>query len=81
MSCRTGAVPDTVPERAGLLVAPDYAVAFAEALDTVLADAERRDAMAPPPPPPSSRRRCRGAGPSRLGRDTARVAGGVLDSV
>ena len=73
VSCRTGAVPDTVPEGAGLLVAPDDAVAFAEALDTVLADAERRDAMA---------RAAAAAGRALPGwEDTARIAGGVLDGV
>ena len=46
MSCRTGAVPDTVPTDAGELVPPGDPVAFAAALRAVLADADRRDRMA-----------------------------------
>jgi len=73
VSCRTGAVPDTVPEGAGLLVAPDDAAAFADALDAVLGDAERREGMA---------RAAAAAGRALPGwEDTARIAGGVLDSV
>jgi len=45
VSCRAGAVPDTVPPGAGRLVAPDDPVAFAAALRAVLTDAGRRKAM------------------------------------
>ena len=73
VSCRTGAVPDTVPEGAGILVAPDDAAAFADALDAVLGDAERREGMA---------RAAAAAGRALPGwEETARIAGGVLDSV
>ncbi len=46
VSCRAGAVPDTVPAEAGLLVPPDDPAAFAAALRVVLTDAARRAAMA-----------------------------------
>jgi len=73
VSCRTGAVPDTVPEGAGILVAPDDAAGFADALDAVLGDAERREGMA---------RAAAAAGQALPGwEETARIAGGVLDSV
>ncbi len=38
VSCAAGAVPDTVPQSAGLLVPPDAPEAFAEALRTMLTD-------------------------------------------
>jgi len=38
VSCTVGAVPDTVPERAGILVPPDDAEAFAGALRRLLTD-------------------------------------------
>jgi glycosyltransferase involved in cell wall biosynthesis len=42
-----GAIPDTVPARAGLLVAPDDVGAFAQALGRLIGDAdERKDMMA-----------------------------------
>lgn len=46
VSCRTGAVPDTVPGAAGLLVAADDADAFAGALRSLLSDEPRRATMA-----------------------------------
>lgn len=70
VSCRTGAVPDTVPADAGLLVPPDDPAAFAEALRLMLQDGDRRAAMA---------RAARASGsmlPSWL--DTARTVQGVL---
>lgn len=73
VSCRTGAVPDTVPEGAGLLVAPDDAAAFADALDAILADADFRKRVA------GIAAAAGGALPGW--DDTTRIAGGVLDSV
>ncbi|NYF15635.1 glycosyltransferase involved in cell wall biosynthesis [Microbacterium sp. AK009] len=73
VSCRTGAVPETVPAEAGMLVPPGDPQAFAAALRAVLTDHERRGRMT---------RAARVAGatlPSWL--DTARVAGGVLEAV
>ena len=46
VSCRAGAVPDTVPPAAGLLVPPGDAGAFAKALRGLLQDAGKRQAMA-----------------------------------
>jgi glycosyltransferase involved in cell wall biosynthesis len=45
ISCATGAVPGTVPAAAGLLVPCDDPVAFADALQQVLADPARAGAM------------------------------------
>ena len=45
VSCRTGAVPDTVPADAGLLVPPEDPAAFADALRILLADPARRADM------------------------------------
>lgn len=42
ISCATGAVPDTVPAAAGLLVPPDDPVAFAAALRRILTQPELR---------------------------------------
>lgn len=71
VSCCAGAVPDTVPAAAGLLVPPNDPVAFADALRGVLTDAELRQRLA--------------AGSADAGRalptwrETAQVAGPVLD--
>ena len=46
LSCRTGAVPDTVPGSAGILVPPDDPAAFAQALRQMLSDEAARQAMA-----------------------------------
>ncbi|MTH76837.1 glycosyltransferase family 4 protein [Paracoccus aestuariivivens] len=46
VSCCTGAVPDTVPKGAGLLVQPENAVAFAEALREIITDPAMRLRMA-----------------------------------
>lgn len=45
VSCRTGAVPETVPPAAGLLVPPDDPDAFADALRVMLVEADRRATM------------------------------------
>ena len=71
VACRAGAVPETVPETAGLLVTPDDPAAFAEALRAVLEDAGRLRSLA------------RGAadGGAALPRwsDTVAVMSGALD--
>jgi glycosyltransferase involved in cell wall biosynthesis len=73
VSCRTGAVPDTVPSAAGRLVPPDDAPALADALAELLRDEDARDACA---------RAALDAGQARPGwADTGRVAGRVLDRV
>ncbi|MEM6382648.1 MAG: glycosyltransferase family 4 protein [Pseudomonadota bacterium] len=73
VSCDTGAVSETVPADAGVLVQPEDAHAFAAALSTLLADEERRSAMV---------RAALMAGASLPGwGDTARVASGVLERV
>jgi glycosyltransferase involved in cell wall biosynthesis len=46
VSCSAGAVPDTVPQGAGLLVPPGDAATFAAALRQVIADPAQRRAMA-----------------------------------
>jgi glycosyltransferase involved in cell wall biosynthesis len=46
VTCRTGAVPDTVPEGAGILVPVDDVEAFARALRRLLSDDDMRQAMA-----------------------------------
>ncbi|MEM7718496.1 MAG: glycosyltransferase family 4 protein [Pseudomonadota bacterium] len=71
VSCRTGAVGDTVPEKAGLLVPPDDPSAFAEALGTVLTDHTHRRTMA------NAAARAGGSLPSWM--DTAHLVGDVLD--
>lgn len=73
VSCATGAVPDTVPSDAGVLVPPEDAHAFADALQTLLVDPALRSQMAIA---------ARTAG-HRLPTwsDTAKVAGDVLDAL
>ncbi|MEQ8657660.1 MAG: glycosyltransferase family 4 protein [Hyphomicrobiales bacterium] len=73
VSCRTGAVPDTVPQDAGLLVPPEEVGPFANALRNLLSDTAKRTQMA---------KVSQSAGktlPSWL--DTARVASDVLASL
>ena len=71
VTCATGAVPDTVPSGAGVLVPPGDAPAFAAALDGVLKDPVRCEALA-------SAARAAGRTLPTWG-DTARIAGAVLD--
>lgn len=71
VSCRTGAVPDTVPPTACLLVPPEDPDAFAQALDQLLTDPDLRAAKA------RSSAMFGAALPSWS--DTARRAGDVLD--
>lgn len=72
VSCRTGAVPDTVPADAGLLVERDDPAAFADALRSILTDQTRRQAMAD-----AAKRK--GAALTNWA-DTARIAGIALDA-
>ena len=46
VGCAAGAVPETVPPEAGLLVPPDDVDALAEALASLLAEPARRQALA-----------------------------------
>lgn len=46
VSCAAGAVPDTVPETAGVLVPPNDVDAFAEVLRALLTDRSRLEALA-----------------------------------
>ncbi|ETX28925.1 glycosyltransferase family 4 protein [Roseivivax isoporae] len=73
VSCRAGAVPDTVPADAGRVVPVDDADAFAGALRALLSDADHRDRLA----------RAAAAAGARLPGwgDTARVAAQVFDSL
>ncbi len=73
VSCRTGAVPDTVPPETGILVLPDSPEAFAAALRGLLTDFALRQAMA-------TAARTAGAALPRWG-ETARIAGTVLDAL
>lgn len=73
VSCRTGAVPDTVPPGAGLLVPPEDPEAFAAALRSLLTDTTLRTRMAAA---------AHAAGAALPGwADTARIASGVLDAL
>lgn len=73
VTCRTGAVPDTVPATAGLLVPPEDAPAFADALDLILTNATLRQDMA--------RASALFGAASPGWHDTARLAGAVLDQL
>jgi len=73
VSCRTGAVPDTVPKKAGLLVPVDAPEAFANALRGLLIDSELRVEMAAA---------SRAAGARLPGWSTAaKIMGATLDRV
>ncbi|MFP4274673.1 MAG: glycosyltransferase family 4 protein [Paracoccaceae bacterium] len=73
VSCRTGAVPDTVPAAAGRLVPPDEPKAFSDALRGLLQDRASRERMA---------RAARSAARTLPDwADTAAIAGTVLDGV
>jgi len=73
VSCAAGAVPDTVPEAAGILVPPDDPSAFAQALRRLLQDPAEREA--------------RGLAAERAGaslpvwQDTAAAMSAVIDRV
>jgi glycosyltransferase involved in cell wall biosynthesis len=73
VACRAGAVGDVVPEGAGILVAPGDVSAFAEAVEGLLADPARREAMA----------RASHAAGARLPswRESAAVLAGALEGV
>lgn len=73
VSCATGAVPDTVPTGAGLLVAPDNVGELSGALGRIMADTAMRRRMA--------RSALRAGADLPTWQDTARVAGAVLDSL
>ncbi len=73
VGCNTGAVPQTVPADAGLLVPPDAPGYFADAIAHLLGDEETRVRM-------EAAARC--AGEALPGwQDTARIAGQVLDDL
>ena len=73
VSCRTGAVPDTVPPETGLLVPPDDPEAFAAALRSLLSDPAEHDRRATA---------ARTAGAALPGwPETAGIAGTVLDAL
>ncbi|MFU8883163.1 MAG: glycosyltransferase family 4 protein [Rhodobacterales bacterium] len=72
VSCRTGAVPDTVPPEAGLLVERDDPAAFADALRRILSDPAQRAAMA--------MAAARNGAALANWAETARIAGLALDA-
>lgn len=73
VSCSTGAVPQTVPADAGVLVPPGEAVSFADAIDRLLIDPALRLRMG------EAAKRAGAALPSWT--DTARRAGRVLNGL
>lgn len=70
VSCHTGAVPDTVPQDAGLLVPPEEPEPFAHALRSLLSNSAKRTELA------SAAQAAGKALPNWL--DTARIASDVL---
>lgn len=73
VTCATGAVPDTVPKGAGLLVAPDHVGELSGTLARVLTDITLRGRMA--------RVALRAGADLPTWQDTARVAGAALDGL
>lgn len=73
VTCRAGAVPDTLPQGSGILVDVDDEAAFAEALSALLLDADARGCM-------SLAAAAAGAALPNWA-DTARIADAVLDRV
>lgn len=73
VTCAVGAVPDTVPEDAGLLVPPDDPRAFADALHQMLTNTRLRETMA----------RTSGEAGCKLPTwaDTASIMGRALDRI
>ncbi|MEX3015452.1 glycosyltransferase family 4 protein [Gymnodinialimonas hymeniacidonis] len=71
VTCATGAVPQTVPEEAGLLVAPDDASALSRAMETLLTDTKKRETMA--------KAALRAGNALPTWEDTARKASNVLE--
>ncbi len=73
VTCKVGAVPDTVPEEAGFLLPVDDVAAFANGLETLLTNPSLRNSMAAQ----SAR-----AGRRLLGwNDAAQQVGAILDSL
>lgn len=73
VTCRTGAVPDTVPAEAGVLVPPDDPQAFADAVSHVLTDHVARQRMADASE--------LAATSLATWEDTARIASAVLNDI
>lgn len=71
VTCATGAVPETVPSDAGILVPPENSTAFADALRHLLESPGKCDQLA--------RASAKHATSLQLWSDTARTAGVVLD--